>query len=64
MDIPTMWKYFMAVYREGYDEIIVKFDPKKIYETPLRVVVNGVNSGIVTTLIEELLVVTVSCISA
>ena len=25
MDVPTIWKYFMAVYREGYDEIKVKF---------------------------------------
>lgn len=25
MDIPTIWKYFMAVYREGYDEVLVKF---------------------------------------
>jgi len=33
-DIPTIWKYFMAVYREGYDEIIVKFDPKERLEYP------------------------------
>ena len=26
MDIPTIWKYFMAVYREGYDEVLVKFN--------------------------------------
>lgn len=25
MDIPTIWKYFMSVYREGYNEVIVKF---------------------------------------
>ncbi len=29
MDIPTIWKHFMAVYREGYDELLVKF-PKDI----------------------------------
>ncbi len=26
MNIPTIWKYFMAVYREGYDEVLVKFE--------------------------------------
>ena len=26
MDIPTIWKYFMAVYREGYNEVLVKFE--------------------------------------
>ncbi|MDP1729357.1 MAG: AbrB/MazE/SpoVT family DNA-binding domain-containing protein, partial [archaeon] len=28
MDIPTIWKHFVAIYREGYDEILVRFDPK------------------------------------
>ena len=33
LPIPIIWKYFCAVYREGYDEIIVKFsDPYKKYE--------------------------------
>jgi phosphate uptake regulator len=36
MDIPTIWKYFMAVYREGYSEVIVKFDPKKEFENPYK----------------------------
>jgi len=30
MDIPTIWKYFMAVYREGYDEIKVKFNKRSL----------------------------------
>jgi len=25
MDIPTVWKYFMSVYREGYDEVLIKY---------------------------------------
>jgi phosphate uptake regulator len=36
MDIPTIWKYFMAVYREGYDELTVKFDPNVSYENPYK----------------------------
>lgn len=28
MDVPTIWKYFMAVYREGYDEVKIKFNPQ------------------------------------
>lgn len=36
LDIPTIWKYIMAVYREGYDEIIIKFDPNTKYNHPLR----------------------------
>lgn len=36
MDIPTIWKYFMAVYREGYSEIVVKFDPKLEIESPYK----------------------------
>lgn len=36
LDIPTIWKYIMAVYREGYDEITIKFDPNTKYEHPLR----------------------------
>ena len=35
MDIPTIWKYFMAVYREGYDEVLVKFSDKKL-ENPYK----------------------------
>lgn len=35
MDIPTIWKYFMAAYREGYDEILVKFNQKKM-ENPYK----------------------------
>jgi phosphate uptake regulator len=36
MDIPTIWKHFMAVYREGYDEIIVKFNPNRELESPYK----------------------------
>jgi phosphate uptake regulator len=36
LDIPTIWKYFMAVYREGYDEMVVKFEPNMILETPYK----------------------------
>jgi phosphate uptake regulator len=36
MDIPTIWKYFMAVYREGYDELKVEFDPDQIHESPYK----------------------------
>jgi len=33
LPIPIIWKYFSVIYREGYDEIIVKFsDPYKKYE--------------------------------
>src|SRR3989338_9970337 len=36
LDIPTIWKYFMAVYREGYDEIKVVFQPEDRYEHPYK----------------------------
>lgn len=36
MDIPTIWKYFMAVYREGYTEIKVKFNPEIKLEHPYK----------------------------
>jgi phosphate uptake regulator len=36
MDIPTIWKHFMSVYREGYDEVKVKFDPKAESESPYK----------------------------
>jgi len=36
MDIPTIWKYFMAVYREGYDEVLIKFDPQMELESPFK----------------------------
>jgi len=35
-DIPTIWKYFMAVYREGYDEVMVKFEPNLNVESPYK----------------------------
>ncbi|MDD5699887.1 MAG: AbrB/MazE/SpoVT family DNA-binding domain-containing protein [Candidatus Nanoarchaeia archaeon] len=35
-DIPTIWKYFMAVYREGYDEVYVKFNPDMRIESPYK----------------------------
>ena len=36
MDIPTIWKNFMAVYREGYDEVLVKFNPDMRLENPYK----------------------------
>jgi len=36
MDIPTVWKYFMAVYREGYDEVRIHFDPAMELESPYK----------------------------
>ncbi len=36
MDIPTIWKYFMAVYREGYDEVRVKFPPNIKLDNPYK----------------------------
>lgn len=36
LDISTMWKYFMAVYREGYDEVRVKFDPTVRFDSPYK----------------------------
>ncbi len=34
--IPTIWKYFMSVYRQGYDEILVKFNPTSKYDSPYK----------------------------
>lgn len=36
LDIPTIWKHFMAVYREGYDEIKVIFPANEKYESPYK----------------------------
>jgi phosphate uptake regulator len=36
MDIPTIWKYFMATYREGYDEVLVKFPQNLKLESPYK----------------------------
>ncbi len=36
MDVPTIWKYFMAVYREGYDEVLVKFHGDIAMESPYK----------------------------
>lgn len=36
LDIPTIWKYFMAVYREGYDELTVKFGSETKLENPYK----------------------------
>jgi len=35
-DIPTIWKYFMAIYREGYDEVRVKFNPSLQMGSPYK----------------------------
>jgi bifunctional DNA-binding transcriptional regulator/antitoxin component of YhaV-PrlF toxin-antitoxin module len=33
LSVPMMWRYFQSVYREGYDEIKIIYDPnKKDYE--------------------------------
>ncbi len=36
IDIPTIWKYFMSAYREGYDEINVKFNSDLRLENPYK----------------------------
>ena len=36
MDIPTIWKYFMAVYREGYDEVLIRFPSGIDFENPYK----------------------------
>ena len=36
LDIPTVWKYFMAIYREGYDEITAKFDINSTWDSPYK----------------------------
>lgn len=35
-DIPTIWKYFMAIYREGYDEVLVNFASGKKMESAYK----------------------------
>ena len=34
LDVPTIWKYFMAAYRNGYDEFVVRFDQDMQIEEP------------------------------
>lgn len=36
MDIPTIWKYLMGVYREGYDELKINFTVGMKLETPYK----------------------------
>ena len=36
MDVPTIWKYFMSVYREGYNELKVRFNPGLKLESPYK----------------------------
>lgn len=36
MDIPTIWKHFMSVYREGYDEVKVNFNQKLEIDNPYK----------------------------
>ncbi|MBI4144111.1 phosphate uptake regulator PhoU [Candidatus Woesearchaeota archaeon] len=36
LDLPNIWKYMMAVYREGYDEITIKFNNTQLYENPYK----------------------------
>lgn len=36
LDVPTIWKYFMGVYREGYDELLVKFASDTKLESPYQ----------------------------
>lgn len=35
LDVPSIWKYFMAVYREGYDEVKVMFK-EGVYDNPYK----------------------------
>jgi len=35
-DIPTIWKYFMAAYREGCDEVYVKFPSNLKLDSPYK----------------------------
>ena len=36
LDIPTIWKYFMGAYRQGYDEITTYFDPNMKLDNPYK----------------------------
>lgn len=36
LDIPTIWKYFMGIYREGYNEVLVKFPVDFNAESPYK----------------------------
>jgi phosphate uptake regulator len=36
LDLPTIWKYFMAAYREGYDEVLVRYNPSMVLESPYK----------------------------
>jgi len=36
MEIPMLWRHFMGFYREGYDEIKVKFNPDELYDSPFK----------------------------
>ena len=36
LDLPVIWKYLMSVYREGYDEILVKFDSNIKLDSPYK----------------------------
>lgn len=36
MEIPLIWKYLMAVYREGYDEVKIKFSSNLTLENPYK----------------------------
>jgi phosphate uptake regulator len=44
MNIPTIWKYFMAAYREGYDEIKVTFKPGDLYDYPYKYIASLIDS--------------------
>jgi phosphate uptake regulator len=32
LNVPMIWRFFQSAYREGYDEIKVFYDPKKLYD--------------------------------
>lgn len=36
LDLTNIWKYFMAVYREGYSEVKVTFSPDATLENPYK----------------------------
>jgi phosphate uptake regulator len=36
LDIPIIWKYLMSIYREGYDEVKIRFKPESFMESPYK----------------------------
>lgn len=36
LSIPLVWKHISTAYREGYEKIIIKFNPEDTYESPYK----------------------------